>query len=112
MEDIGYLRRFEDMFDILLPLNRRKSQSLMMMGDNGPGEEYNLEDESIPPNQTRKVMCPLISGLLSAAQDRWIPLEPCPLQIQLEINPLLHQYLHTSGSTSWANEDCPIKTDL
>ena len=31
VEDIGYLHRLEEMFDILLPLNRRKSQSLMMM---------------------------------------------------------------------------------
>ena len=54
----------------------------------------------------------MISGLLSAAQDRWIPSKACPLQIQLEINPLLHQYLNTGGSTSLAIEDCQIKTDL
>ena len=50
-EDISYLHRLEQMFDILLPLQRRKTQSLMMIGDDGPGEEFNIKTESIAPKR-------------------------------------------------------------
>ena len=59
-------------------------------------------------------MCLLISGLLSAAQPLWIPLKMMPLTIELEINPLVAQYLESGNdrSTLWSIEDCQIKADL
>ena len=122
LEDVNYLHRTEEMFDILLPPQRRKSQSLQMMGDMEVDRFYEPEDsynEPVKPASSRKVMCPLLSGLLSSSQPLWIPLKMAPLTIELEINPLYQQYLVTNVtgvaatvSTDWSLEDAMIKTDL
>jgi hypothetical protein len=60
-------------------------------------------------------MVPLPSGLLSAAQPHWIPLKLAPITVELEINPLVNQYLDAAtanSSTSWSLEDAQIKVDL
>ena len=74
VEDINYLHRTEEMFNQLLPRQRRKSQALQMLGDNSEKMEYApatkavLATEHVPPGDSRKVMCPLHSGLLSSSQ--------------------------------------------
>jgi len=71
VEDINYLHRTENMFDILLPPQRRKRQALQMLGDTLIGDvalRTVVDNEPIPPGSSRKVLCPLLSGLLSASQ--------------------------------------------
>ena len=59
------------------------------------------------------MLCPLLSGLLSASQPNWIPLKMAPLTIELEIKPLVNQYLDVlNGSVDWSLEDAQIKADL
>jgi len=122
VEDINYLHRMETMFDVLLPPQRRKTQSLQMMGDTEEDRFYETEDvynEPVKRASSRKVMCPILSGLLSSSQPLWIPLKMAPLTIELEINPLVQQYLVTNVegraatvSTDWSLEDAMIKVDL
>jgi len=127
VEDINYLHRTEDMFDLVLPPQRRKSQALQMLSDatlrsyNGtaplpPGMPQlalhdllrtTVRNEPTPPNSSR--ICPLVSGLLSASQPHWIPLKMAPLTIELEINPLVNQYLDVAAAATssrlWSIED-------
>ena len=136
VKDINYLHGTENMFDILLPPQRRKSQALQMLGD-ATLTSYNataplpdgmsqlclhdllrttVRNEPIPPECSRKVLCPLLSGLLSASQPHWIRLKMAPLTIELEINPLVNQYPEVapaaSSSSLWSLEDAQIKVDL
>ena len=121
------------MFGALLPPLTRKSQALQMLGDStdatydpvvGAQRSVDLflllratvKNEVIPPGESRKVLCLLLSGLLSGTQPRWIPLKMAPLTIELEINPLFRQYLNTAdanaSSRDWSLEDDQIKVDL
>ena len=88
VEDINYLHRMDEMFEKLLPPQRRKSQALMMMGDLDESQTHPISSDQVPPGSSRKVLCPLLSGVLSATQPSWIPLKMAPLTIELEINPL------------------------
>ena len=56
-----------------------------------------LRNEDVKANSSRKVLCPLLSGLLSSSQPHWIPLKMAPLTIEHEINPLYKQYLDTTA---------------
>ena len=123
VEDINCLHRTEQMLDLLLPPQRRKPQTLTMFGDaSGPHAERaadvqtSIVNEPIPHGSRRRVLCPLLSGLLSATQPHWIPLKLSPLTIELEINPLFRQYLDVDNadqtSSEWSIEDAQIKGDL
>ena len=79
------------------------------------GVRTKLDNETIAGGSGRKVMTPLLSGLLSASQPRWIPLKLAPITVELEINPLVNQYLDAgtaNSSTNWSIEDAQIKVDL
>ena len=109
VEDINYLHRTVDMFNILLPEQRRRANSLQMLGDViGADNLMMLKSESIAPSKDRKVLVALPSGHLSATQQLFIPLKMCPIIIELEITPLVEQYIDTrdvagiSGSTTWS----------
>ena len=119
VEDINYLHRVENMFDFLLPPQRRKSQALQMLGENLAFQDRLwtvLDTDPIPPGSSRKVLCPLLSGLLSPSQPHWIPLKMAPLTVELEINPLVEQYLDSRGDNTssklWSLGDAQIKVDL
>jgi len=114
VEDINYLHRTVDMFSILLPEQRKKANSLQMMGITiGADNLMVLNPESVAPSKARRVLVALPSGLLSATQPLFIPLKMCPIIIELEINPLAEQYLDTKdGSTTWSLEDAQVKVDL
>ena len=75
-----------------------------------------VANKVIPPGSSRKVLFPLRSRLLSASQPHWIPLKMAPLTIELEINPLVGQYLDVAdaspSSRLWSLEDAQIKVDL
>jgi hypothetical protein len=81
---------------------------------------FGVTSEQVPNNSSRKVLVPLPCGLLSASQPHWIPLKMAPLTIELEINPLVRQYLRVPGaagddakfSQDWSLEDAQIKVDL
>jgi len=120
VEDINYLHRVEHLFDLLLPPQRRRTQSLQMFGDGRSVIDHavrtKIANEPIGPGSGRKVMTPLLPGLLSASQPHWIPLKMAPLTVELEINPLVQQYLDTTdanvSSTTWSIKDAQIKEDL
>ena len=56
----------------------------------------------------------LPSGLLSATQQRFLPLKVCSLTVELEINSNVAQNLDTreENSTNWTIQDAQIKADL
>lgn len=116
VEDINYLHRIEHLFDILLPPQRRRTQAMQMFGEknNSFNVRTRIDNETIAGGSARKVMTPLLSGLLSAAQPHWIPLKLAPITVELEVNPLVNQYLSTAANTStnWSLEDAQIKVDL
>ena len=119
VEDINYLHRTENMFDILLPPQRRKSQAMQMLGEAvafADRVRTTVDTDPIPPIGSRKVLCPLLSGLLSASQAHWIPLKMAPLTVELEVNPLVDQYLDSwadaTSSRLWSIEDAQIKCDV
>ena len=89
---------------------------MQMMGDYSPDDMYLLVPDQVgydPGMKTRKVLCPLLSGLLSASQPRWIPFRTAPLTIELEVNPLVNQFRDVmNGSVDWSLEDAQIKVDL
>ena len=63
-------------------------------GNNGKhGVRTRIDNETIPPGGSWKIMTPLLSGLLSASQPHWIPLKLAPIIVELEISPLVTQYL-------------------
>ena len=73
VEDINFLHRTEHMLDVLLPPQRRLSQSLQMLGagDNDEGLKTFVNVDPIPANGenvvgSRKVLCPLLSALDTA----------------------------------------------
>ena len=54
--------------------------------DYAPAAKGVVATEHLPPGESRKVMCPLLSGLLSSTQPHWIPLKMAQLTIELEIS--------------------------
>jgi hypothetical protein len=115
VEDISYLHRTVELFSILTPPERRKAVSSQMMGEIMGGDaSIDINPEGVAPNSSRKVLVALPSGLLSAAQEKMIPLKRCDLTVELEINSNVAQYLSTveGNSTLWRLEDAQLKCDL
>jgi hypothetical protein len=115
VEDLSYLHRTVELLSILTPPERRKTLSAQMMGEILGGDaSFDIKPEGVAPNSSRKVIVALPSGLLSAAQEKMIPLKMCDLTVEFEINSNVAQYLSTvdGNSTSWRLEDAQLKCDL
>ena len=99
------------MLDVLLPSQRRRMEALQMMGAATPEDLYKMTPENVPANTSRKVLCPLLSGLLSATQPHWTPLKMAPLTVGSRST---RSTSSTRGgqSTTWSLEDAQIKVDL
>jgi len=112
VEDVNFLHRTDQMFEVLQPLGRRFRDAHLGWGtQDAVAWESTYVQDQVPGNGTRKVL----GGLMD--QHLHIPLRFAPLTIELEVNPLVEQYLRSSvvgelRSTAYTILDAQTKADV
>ena len=118
IEDIENYNRTANMFDVASPAGTRMSYAIEGFGHSS---NTNLttwySPEPVPASSQRRVLTPLLSGLLSGAQTKWWPLAFAPLVVELEVansdEPVRAK--NDAGadiSQSWHLEDVQLLSDV